>query len=354
MVGAHSFRYTAIFKLPVNYDGGPLRVLKEWTITCSKKVDMPHKPAFKSILFPVDFSKMSELTALQVHGLAQFTGAEITLLHVVPWLSAWYGTTEIHPTLLGDQILRNLEAEQTVRLEKFRERYFGDLACRTSAVSGAVAESITDAVKDCHADLIMMPTRGLGHSRRFLIGSTTAKVLHDASCTVWTSPHLHKLKLFTGFRHLLCTIDRNEVLPDFLEEAVRLASCFGSKLSFVTAFPNGAGGKVDERRVRRLDKEYPQAGLNAELCSKLDCMVYLETGGVGEVVRRLVEEQNVDLVVTNRGHLRHPFGKLRTHAYEIILESPCPVLSLCISAELKHDEHVTHSGSREYARAERT
>jgi hypothetical protein len=72
------------------------------------------------------------------------------------------------------------------------------------------------------------------------------------------------------------------------------------------------------------------------------------------VVRRLVEEQNVDLVVTNRGHLRHPFGKLRTHAYEIILESPCPVLSLCISAELKHDEHVTHSGSREYARAERT
>jgi nucleotide-binding universal stress UspA family protein len=281
--------------------------------------------------------------------LAQLTGAEVTLLHVVPWLSAWYGTTEIHPTLLGDQILRNLEAEQAVRLKKFREQYFGDLACRTSTILGAVAESITEAAKDCRADLIMMPTRGLGHSRRFLIGSTTAKVLHDASCAVWTSPHLHKLKPFTGFHHLLCTIDRNEVLPHFLKEAVRLASCFESKLSFV----NAAGAKGEERKVRRLDTEYPQAGLNAELGSKLDCMVYLETGGVGEVVRRVVEEQNVDLVVTNRGHLRHPFGKLRTHAYEIVLESPCPVLSLCISAELKHDERATHSASREFARAER-
>jgi HD superfamily phosphodiesterase len=39
--------------------------------------------------------------------------------------------------------------------------------------------------------------------------------------------------------------------------------------------------------------------------------VYIETGPVAGVVRRLAEEQNVDLVVTNRGHLLHPFGKLR-------------------------------------------
>jgi len=48
-----------------------------------------------------------------------------------------------------------------------------------------------------------------------------------------------------------------------------------------------------------------------ESSSELDCMVYIETGPVAGVVRRLAEEQNVDLVVTNRGHLLHPFGKLR-------------------------------------------
>ena len=315
---------------------------------------MTQKPAFESILFPVDFSKMSEATALQVQGMAHLTGATVTLLHVVPWLSAWYGATEIHPVVLGHQILRDLEAEQAVKLEKFRERHFGDVPSRTSVVSGAVAETIVDTAKDCGADLIMMPTRGLGPSRRFLIGSTTAKVLHDAPCAVWTSPHLQKLWPFVGFHHLLCTIDRNEVLPDFLKEAVRLASCFGSKLSFVTAIPNAVGGGGDERRVRTLNQEYPQAGLHDELGSKLDCTVYLETGSVGEVIHRLVEEQNVDLVVANRGHLRHAFGKLRTHAYEIVLESPCPVLSLCMSARLKPEEHSTHAASREYARTERT
>jgi hypothetical protein len=71
-------------------------------------------------------------------------------------------------------------------------------------------------------------------------------------------------------------------------------------------------------------------------------MVYVETGPVSELVRRLVEEQNIDLVVTNRGHLQHPFGKLRTHTYQIVLESPCPVLSLCMTAEQP-------SEAREYA-----
>jgi nucleotide-binding universal stress UspA family protein len=298
-----------------------------------KQKCMPQQFAFQSILFPVNFSEMSEATAPHVRGVAQLTGAKVTLLHIVPWLSAWYSTTEIHPAIPGDQGLRDLEAEQATRLERFRKRHFSDVSSSAFVKTGAVAESITDAAEEIGADLIMMPTRGLGPSRRFLIGSTTAKVLHDAPCAVWTSPHLHELRPFVGFHHLLCTIDRDNVLPEFLKEAVRLASFFGSKLSFVTAIPSIVAGRGEERRIGTLDKEYPQAGWHDELGGELDCTVYLETGPVGAVVRRLVEEQKVDLVVTNRGHLQHPFGKLRTHAYEIVTESPCPVLSLCMAAE---------------------
>ncbi len=35
-------------------------------------------------------------------------------------------------------------------------------------------------------DLIMMPTHGGRHFRSLLIGSVTAKVLHDVRCPVWT------------------------------------------------------------------------------------------------------------------------------------------------------------------------
>jgi hypothetical protein len=70
-----------------------------------------------------------------------------------------------------------------------------------------------------------MPTRGLWPSRRFLIGSATAKVLHDATYAVWTNPHPQELPQFAGFHQLSCTIARNEIIPEFLKEVVRPASC---------------------------------------------------------------------------------------------------------------------------------
>ncbi len=289
--------------------------------------------AFTSILFPVDFSPMNNVTAPYVRDLAVATGASVTLLHVVPWLSGWYGAAELRPAVGGDQTLQDLHNRQMLALEMFRERYFSHLRCFRLVKEGAVAETIVDTARQIQSDLIMMPTRGLGSSRRFLIGSTTAKVLHDAQCAVWTTPHLDPLRRFTGFRHMLCAVDRNEVPPDFLKEMVRLARCFESKLSFVTAIPSVIGGMGEERKIRSLDEEFPQAHLRDHIGCDLDCKVYLETGSIADVVRHLVEKEAVDLVVIHRGHLQHPFGKLRTHTYEIVLESPCPVLSLYVTAQ---------------------
>ena len=35
----------------------------------------------------------------------------------------------------------------------------------------------------------MMPTHGYGKFRSLLLGSVTAKALHDAKCAVWTAAH---------------------------------------------------------------------------------------------------------------------------------------------------------------------
>jgi universal stress protein family protein len=215
----------------------------------------------------------------------------------------------------------------------FRETHFSGLRCFARVDDGAVAETIADTAQEIRADLIMMPTRGLAPSRRFLIGSTTAKVLHDAKCAVWTSPHLQELQQFAGLHHMLCTIDRNEIIPEFLKEAVRLASRFESRLSFVTAVPGPASEQGGERIIRTLEKEYPLFGPDEKLDCGREFSLYLESEPIGEVIRRLVIEQKIDLVVTNRGHLQHPLGKRRTHAYEIVLESPCPVLSLAMAAK---------------------
>ncbi|MBV9035368.1 MAG: universal stress protein, partial [Acidobacteriaceae bacterium] len=136
--------------------------------------------AFTSILFPVDFSPATTATVPHVRGLAQWTGAKVTLLHVVPWLSAWYGATELLPPIPGDEGLRALEQGMALTLKAFHKQDFSDVNCECRLDLGAVAETITETAGKIGADLIMMPTRGLGRSRPFLIGSTTAKVLHDA------------------------------------------------------------------------------------------------------------------------------------------------------------------------------
>jgi predicted Fe-Mo cluster-binding NifX family protein len=113
-------------------------------------------------------------------------------------------------------------------------------------------------------------------------------------------------------------------------------------LSFATALPSTAGGSGDSKKERGLAKEFLQAALRKELNQNIEYTAYQETGEVGSVVKRLVEQHQVDLVVINRGHLQHPFGKLRTHAFEIVLESPCPVISLCISAAERPEVNSDH------------
>jgi hypothetical protein len=55
---------------------------------------------------------------------------------------------------------------------------------------GDPAREITDYAQEQGADLIMMPTHGYRTFRSLLLGSVTAKVLHDAACPVWTGVHV--------------------------------------------------------------------------------------------------------------------------------------------------------------------
>src|SRR5205085_1059021 len=52
---------------------------------------------------------------------------------------------------------------------------------------GEAAWHITQWASENDVDLIAMGTHAYGKSRGLLLGSVTAKVLHDVSCPVWTN-----------------------------------------------------------------------------------------------------------------------------------------------------------------------
>jgi hypothetical protein len=76
-------------------------------------------------------------------------------------------------------------------------------------VEGNAALDIVDHAKSERIDLIMMPTHGYGPFRALLLGSVTAKVLHDAECPVWTMIHTDKKVADPAdrWRRSLCAVD---------------------------------------------------------------------------------------------------------------------------------------------------
>jgi len=286
----------------------------------------------RNILFPTDFSSSSEAIIGHVVGLASSFNAKVWILSVVPSLADFHGVSESYFDPPGDAALvklagdwKLLEMDRLQRLETVRKHYFDTMESEICVKSAGVAESIVDYAAEIKADLIMMPTHGLGRMRRFLIGSVTAKVLHDAPCPVWTSPHPRELEPFRPYRHIVLAIDNCGLPVELLNRASELAEFFHGQLSVLRALP--AHGTSGDEAVHKRTREMAGA-LHDQIAARgVKASVHLMEGDPGEVVRQVAEEvEDADLIIVGRGHLDEPLGRLQTHCYEIIRNAPCPVI----------------------------
>ena len=86
----------------------------------------------------------------------------------------------------------------------------------------------------------MMPTHGYGRFRAALLGSVTAKVIHDTLCPVWTSAHIEKLHSPPyPCRLIMCAVDDGEESIKTIRRAGRLAEDLECSLVIVHATPPG-------------------------------------------------------------------------------------------------------------------
>jgi nucleotide-binding universal stress UspA family protein len=285
-------------------------------------------PTIKHILFPCDFSEQCSLAVPFVRAIASRFDAKVTLLNVIP--PVWAEP----PAALSAQAAldtRELPIELQPRLETMLAQEFAGLPVQSVTGSGDPALSITGFADDNAVDLIMMPTHGYELFRSLLIGSVTAKVLHDAMCPVWTATHAEEQQSPGMPRTILCAVDGTPKSLALLKWASEFSRQMGAalKLIHVALRISDALAMPSEKKLQEEVNQQARAGIEALLQSAgVEAPLRVAAGSIADAVAEEAEQEDADLVLVGRGSLQSTLGRLRTHTYGIIHKSPCPVLSV--------------------------
>ena len=288
--------------------------------------------SIQKLLVPVVFADTSRHVVHQAAWLARRFQAEMILLHVVTPLSYPAGLLESGHEITARDLHASIVQRAQKDLDQLRPELDGITVTRV-LLRGDPASEIVKTARDQNVDLIAMSTRGEGTFYRFLLGSVTAKVLHEIQCPVWTGAHLEEPpQREFSIRHVLCSVDLSPHSHHTASLAAEMAAAVNAKLTLVHITAGveiyGPGGS----HVDPVLKE-KTVGFAAEEIAKLQnavgtqAEVIIDSGNVAELLNRAAEQTKADVLVI--GHIpgRSHLGD-NGNGYGIIRTSQIPVLSV--------------------------
>ena len=287
--------------------------------------------AFEKVLFPVDYSERCRAAATYVLSMAANFRSKLILLHVMngldPAVDVSAGAT-MFETPTGEGVLAERQA-----LESYLAEELEPLHVERRLEIGEPARTIVEIAHSENVDLVMMPTHGYGGFRRFILGSVTAKVLHDVRCPVWTAAHMDNPPPPSVFRmhHIACAVDLGSGNEEVLKMAAQMAEDYAVGLTVIHVVPSSDSGPA------RLADATPRSYLIndarehlLQVCANLriDAKICVEAGSsLAAIVSAAATHHKAGLLLIGRSP-RHGLGRLKTYSYAIIREAQCPVLSI--------------------------
>ena len=269
----------------------------------------------------------------QAAWLARRCHAELILLHVVTPLNYPAGILESGHEITASDLHKHIVQQAQKDLDQVVGPEFDGIPVTRVLLRGFPEQEILNTARDRNVDLIAMSTHGYGPFYRFLLGSVTAKVLHETTCPVWTGTHLEEPQAREfSIRRILCSVDLSAHNRHTLSFAAEFAAAVGATLTLVhitvgTEVWGPGGSSVDpmfkEQIVGYATQEI--AKLQKDVGTKAE--VIINSGNVPELLNRAAEQTKADVLVighvTGRSHLGN-----NGNGYGIIRESQIPVLSV--------------------------
>ena len=289
--------------------------------------------SIQKILVPVVFADTSRHVVHQAAWLARRFHAEMILLHVVTPFSYPAGVLESGHEITARDLHAHIVQRAQKDLDQALRPELDGIAVTRVLLRGDPAHEIVKTARDRNVDLIVMSTHGHGAFYRFLLGSVTAKVLHESQCPVWTGAHLEEAPAREfSIRHVLCSVDLSPHSRHTVSLAAEMAAAVDATLTLVHITASveiyGPGGShVDPVWKEKI------VGFAAEEIAKLQqdvgtkAEVIIDSGNVPELLNRAAEQTKADVLVI--GHIpgRSHLGD-NGNGYGIIRASHIPVLSV--------------------------
>lgn len=137
----------------------------------------------KTILVPVDFSKLSLNAVDAASRIAQKMNAKVLVVNIVDLsvLESDAPSQVVEEFQLGKIMLD----DATQKLHDIKSRY-KDTEMETEVIFGSVFHSITDKAESVDADLIIMGTQGVTGAEEFFLGSVAERVVRWSNVPVLT------------------------------------------------------------------------------------------------------------------------------------------------------------------------
>ena len=286
------------------------------------------------ILLPIDFSNPSHGTIQHARALALRYGSELTLLHVIDDSPSVARTLALADVTIAGPNMDDWVAEMQAELKKYECQYLHPIKVRREVLVGDPARVIVETAHDEGMDLVAIPTHGYGPLRRFLIGSVTAKVLHDVHAPVLTGVHMENFAADEDlhFRRVVCAVDpAAQQNLCALQWARQLACDHTAELALVYVIPHIDWSQTVEVDSELAEVHYRRAYDSLEKLQsdvKARGEIHVFEGEITERVCEFATSWDADLLVIGRSVPGGIMGRLRAHAYALIRQSPCPVVSV--------------------------
>jgi nucleotide-binding universal stress UspA family protein len=282
----------------------------------------------KNILCPVDFFPASIAAANYAARLAARNKARLYLLHVMS--PVVIPDRYEYPLPYMPQLMKSIRQASAQQMEKIESRLKRTGIIVSSRLRlGDVYDQIEREIKSLKPDLAVMGTHGRHGLKRWLLGSTTEKLVRHSPVPLLILSSERDRSLIPHFRRIVLATDLSEGTTDALAFALLLVQKDESKITLLHVVDDLAADVSGEYRgallsgvQQQLEEFVPPRSRN-----RCDIVTKVDVGRPDRIIRWTLRSNKADLVVISiHGKSIMDRVLLRSTAEHVVRSARCPVL----------------------------